>query len=72
MQEVIKANQYLVQMEHLPAAVMALTRNRQSLARAGSHCSSTYDRMLKAHSVMPGSDTVESILNTPPERAHLL
>lgn len=71
MKEVSDANQYLIKLEHLPTAVLALARNRQSLARANSHCSNTYDRMMKTHSVLPNVSAVESILVTPLESACL-
>ena len=70
MKEVSDANQYLIKLEHLPTAINALARNRQSLARAVSHCSSTYDRTMKTCSLVPNAATVENVLSSPPESVH--
>lgn len=67
MRETLDANAFLMKLDHLPMAVMALTRNRESLARATATCSNKFDRMMKAHAVVPSSGVVEELLAAPPK-----
>jgi hypothetical protein len=71
MKEVATANQYLTKLEHLPASVTALAKNRQSLGKAISHCTGIYDRMMKNYGVIPSASAVASILASPLEGTQL-
>jgi hypothetical protein len=65
--EVLDGNDLLLKFDHIPVAVMALTRNRESIARAAAACVATYERMMKTYSVIPTAAILESILATTPE-----
>lgn len=67
MRETLDANAFLTKLDHLPMAVMALGRNRESLARATATCSNKFDRMMKAHAVVPSGGVVEELLASPPK-----
>lgn len=70
MRETLDANAFLTKLDHLPMAVMALNRNRESLARATATCSNRFDRVLKAHAAVPSAAVVEELLAAPPKGMH--
>lgn len=67
MRETLDANAFLCKLDHLPMAVMAVTRNRESLARATATCSNRFDRVMKAHAAVPSGAVVEELLAAPPK-----
>lgn len=66
MRETLDSNAFLIKLDHLPTAVMALARNRESLARATATCSNRFDRVMKAHAVVPSAAVVDELLAAPP------